>query len=260
MYETIRIENHDGILLLYFNRPDKLNAINEQMYQELDAFFDSLATREQRAKVLILTGEGRAFVAGADIGPYETMTLAAFRAFQRLGRRVMEKMERLDCPVIAAVNGYAFGGGFEIALAADIIVAAENAKFALPEAKLGLLPGGGGTQRLTRAVGPYVARRMICAAETIDARRAYELNIVTEVAPKGEVVAAALALARTINRDCAPLAVSMAKRLMREGMEASLPTALDMEMDSTALLFMTEDKDEGIQAFIEKRAPQFNGQ
>lgn len=260
MYETIRVEEHEGVGLLYFNRPDKLNAINQQMYQELEAFFDSLAASESQIQVLILTGEGRAFVAGADIGPYETMTLAEFRAFQQLGRRVMEKMERLACPVIAAVNGYAFGGGFEIALAADIIIAAENAKFALPEAKLGLLPGGGGTQRLPRVVGPYVARRMICAAETIDAQRAYELNIVTELTPKGEVVDAALALARKMISDCAPQAVSMAKRLIREGMEASLPVALDMEMDSTALLFVTDDKAEGIQAFIEKRAPQFNGQ
>lgn len=260
MYETIRVEDHEGALLLYFNRPQKLNAINEQMYRELDALFESIASGERDPQVLILTGEGRAFVAGADIGPYETMTLAEFRSFQQLGHGVMEKMERLICPVIAAVNGYAFGGGFEIALAADIVIAAENAKFALPEAKLGLLPGGGGTQRLTRVVGPYVARRMICSAETIDAQRAYELNIVTELTPKGEVVGAALALARKIMTDCAPQAVSMAKRLIREGMEASLPVALDMEMDSTALLFVTEDKIEGIRAFIDKRAPEFTGQ
>ncbi len=104
MYETIRIEDHDGVVLLVFNRPDKLNAINEQMYREMDSFFNSLASGEGSAQVLVLTGEGRAFIAGADIGPYQTMTLAEFRAFQRLGRRVMEKMERLACPVIAAVE------------------------------------------------------------------------------------------------------------------------------------------------------------
>jgi enoyl-CoA hydratase len=188
------------------------------------------------------------------------MTLSEFTAFQRLGRRVMEKLERLPCPVIAAVNGYAFGGGFEIALACDIMIADETAKFGLPEAKLGLLPGGGGTQRLPRIVGPYVAKRMLCAAETIDARRAYELNLVTEVTPKGQVVDAALALAQTITARCAPLAVRMAKRLVDEGLQASLPTALSMEMDSTALLFVTADKTEGIAAFVEKRDPEFKGQ
>ena len=260
MYETLRIDARDGIVLLYFNRPEKLNAINGEMFGELEDFFDRIARGEQRADALILTGEGRAFVAGADIHPYQTMTLSEFTAFQRLGRRVMEKLERLPCPVIAAVNGYAFGGGFEIALACDIIIADETAKFALPEAKLGLLPGGGGTQRLPRIVGPYVAKRMLCAAETIDARRAYELNLVTEVTPKGQVVDAALALAQTITARCAPLAVRMAKRLVDEGLQASLPTALSMEMDSTALLFATADKTEGIAAFVEKRDPEFKGQ
>jgi enoyl-CoA hydratase/carnithine racemase len=188
------------------------------------------------------------------------MTLAEFTQFQRTGRAVMEKLERLPVPVIAAVNGYAFGGGFEIALACDTIIASENAKLGLPEAKLGLLPGGGGTQRLARMVGPYVAKRMIMAGETIDARRAYELNIVTEIAPKGEALNAALALARAMRQDCAPLAVRMAKRLIDEGLEASLPTALSMEMDSTALLFVTNDKAEGIAAFLEKRTPNFKGQ
>jgi enoyl-CoA hydratase/carnithine racemase len=256
---TIRIEDHSGIAVLFFNRPDKLNAISPQMYVELQDYFGQIADGTIQIDALILTGEGRAFVAGADIGPYATMTLAEFTEFQRAGRAVMEKLERLPIPVIAAVNGYAFGGGFEIALACDIIIASESAKFGLPEAKLGLLPGGGGTQRLTRIVGPYVAKRLIMTAETIDAQRAYELNIVTEIAPKGEVLNSALSLARTMLQDCAPLAVRMAKRLIDEGAEASLPTALSMEMDSTALLFVTDDKTEGITAFIEKRTPNFTG-
>lgn len=259
-FETIRVEDHAGITVLVFNRPEKLNAINARMYAELGDLIGQLADGTILTEALILTGEGRAFVAGADIEPYATMTLAEFTQFQRTGRAVMEKLERLPVPVIAAVNGYAFGGGFEIALACDTIIASENAKLGLPEAKLGLLPGGGGTQRLARMVGPYVAKRMIMAGETIDARRAYELNIVTEIAPKGEALNAALALARAMRQDCAPLAVRMAKRLIDEGLEASLPTALSMEMDSTALLFVTNDKAEGIAAFLEKRTPNFKGQ
>ena len=258
-FQTIRIEDQSGLAVLVFNRPAKLNAINSQMYAELSDFFGQIADGTVRADALILTGEGRAFVAGADIEPYATMTLTQFTQFQRTGRAVMEQLERLPIPSIAAVNGYAFGGGFEIALACDIIIASENVTFGLPEAKLGLLPGGGGTQRLTRRVGPYIAKRLIMAAQTIDAQRAYELNIVTEIVPKGEALAAALALANTIRRDCAPLAIRMAKRLIDEGLEASLPTALSMEMDSTALLFVTDDKAEGIAAFIEKRAPNFTG-
>jgi enoyl-CoA hydratase/carnithine racemase len=186
------------------------------------------------------------------------MTLAEFSAFQRLGRSVMAQMEQLPLPIIAAVNGYALGGGFEIALACDVIIAAENAKFGLPEAKLALLPGGGGTQRLSRLVGPYIAKRMIFSGEMIDAARAYELRIASEVVVKGEAVNAAVALAEKIVAN-GPLAVRMAKRVIDEGLEASLPTALSLEMDSTAHLFVTDDKVEGIQAFVEKRPSHFNG-
>lgn len=258
--DTIRLEDRAGIAVLTFNRPEKLNAINRQMYGELGRVFDWLAGGTIQADALILTGAGRAFVAGADIEPYATMTLAEFSEFQRLGRAVMAQLERLPLPVIAAVNGYAFGGGLEIALACDIIIASEDARLGLPEAKLGLLPGGGGTQRLARLVGPQVAKRLIMAAETLDARRAYELNIVTEIVPRGEALNRALALAQTIQQNCAPRAVRLAKRLIDEGLEASLSTALSLEMDSTALLFVTEDKVEGIAAFMEKRPPHFKGQ
>jgi hypothetical protein len=156
MYETIHTEIRDQIAILTFSRLDKLNAMNRTVFRELGDFLDRIHSGEQPASVLILTGDGRAFVAGADIDDYVTMTIADFSAFQRYGRGVLEKIECLPCPVIAAVNGYAFGGGFELALTCDIILASENAKFALPEAKLGLLPGGGGTQRLPRIVGLLV--------------------------------------------------------------------------------------------------------
>ncbi len=258
MYETIRIDQRGEIAIMYFNRPDKLNAINGTLYKELSDYLHSLENNDSTS-VLILTGEGRAFVAGADIDDYLTMTLAQFSAFQRLGRSVMAQMEQLPRPIIAAVNGYALGGGFEIALACDVIIASQNAKFGLPEAKLALLPGGGGTQRLSRLVGPYIAKRMIFSGETIDAQRAYELNIATEVVEKGEALNAAFTLAEKILEN-GQLAVRMAKRLIYEGLEASLPTALSLEMDSTAHLFVSDDKHEGIQAFVEKRPPRFSGQ
>ena len=258
MYETIRIEQRGEIAILYFNRPDKLNAINRTVYEEFSDYLRSVEHGDSAGSVLILTGEGRAFVAGADIDDYLTMTLAQFSAFQRFGRSVMAQMEQLERPIIAAVNGYALGGGFEIALACDVMIAAENAKFGLPEAKLGLLPGGGGTQRLARLVGASIAKRMIFSGETIDAQRAYELRIVSEIVVKGEAVNAAVALAEKILAN-GPLAVRMAKRVIDEGLQASLPTALSLEMDSTAHLFVTDDKREGIQAFVEKRPPIFAG-
>ena len=258
MYETIRSEQRGEIAILTFNRPDKLNAINRTVYDEVGDYLQSIE-RDGTASVLILTGEGRAFVAGADIDDYQTMTLAQFSAFQRLGRSVMAQMEQLSRPILAAVNGYALGGGFELALACDVILAAENAKFGLPEAKLGLLPGGGGTQRLSRLVGAGIAKRMIFSGEIIDAARAYELHIASEVAPKGEALNVAIALAEKILAN-GPLAVRMAKRVIDEGLEASLPTALSLEMDSTAHLFVTDDKREGIEAFIDKRPPRFSGQ
>lgn len=258
MYETIRLETRDRLAIITFSRPDKLNAMNATVFRELSDCLRRVEAGEYPAEIVILTGAGRAFVAGADIDGYINISLAEFSAFQRLGRGVMEQLERLPQPVIAAVNGYALGGGFEIALSCDVIIAAENAKFGLPEAKLALLPGGGGTQRLPRLVGPYVAKRLIFSGEIIDARRAYELNLVSEITAPGEALNAALTLAEKMLAN-GPLAVRMAKRLINEGLEASLATALSFEMDATAHLFVTEDKAEGIQAFKDKRPPQFKG-
>lgn len=256
MYTTIQVEQRGRIAVVTLDRAERLNAINRTLYTELGAFFDQVSSAT--ADVVVLTGAGRAFAAGADITDYTTMTLHEFSAFQRLGRSVMERIERLPLPVLAAVNGYALGGGFELALACDVIIASEQARFGLPEAKLALLPGGGGTQRLPRAVGPYVARRLLFSGEIVDARRAYELGFVTEVAPPGQALDATLALAEQILAN-GPLAVRMAKRIVAEGLEAALPTALSLEMDATAHLFLTADKQEGIAAFLEKRPPRFQG-
>lgn len=256
-YSTIRTETKDRVAILRFNRPEKLNPLSATTFREVSHYLDRTQDGQQEAEALVLTGEGRAFVAGADIDDYVDMGLAEYSAFQWLGRAMTDRIQAVSCPVIAAVNGYALGGGFEVALACDIIVASENATFGLPEAKLGLLPGGGGTQR-PRAVGPYVAKRLILSGETMDAVRAYQLGIVTEVVPQGQALAAALNLAQKILA-CGPRAVRMGKRLIGEGLESSLATGLSLEMDSTAHLFVTADKQEGIQAFQDRRPPRFSG-
>src|SRR5690349_17253234 len=163
-YDTIRVEDHENILILYFNRPEKLNAVNARMYTELSAFLDDVGS----AAALILTGEGRAFMAGADIGPYTEMSLQEFTAFQRLGRSVMEKIERLACPVIAAVNGYAFGGGFEIALAADIILQQKTPKSDCPEPSSAFFPAAAAHQPLPRLSGRILPNARIMRPELIN--------------------------------------------------------------------------------------------
>ena len=243
--------------ILTFTREDRLNALDAQTFQDLLVTLDAIET-DREIGVLILTGRGRAFVAGADINGYIDRTVLEYVDFQRLGRLVYDRLERLRQPVIAAVNGYALGGGFELVLVADLVVAADSATFGLPEAKLGLLPGGGGTQRLPRLVGRNKAKELLMTADFITAAEARELGIVNRVVPAEELLPAAHALAdRILQR--APLAVEMAKQLVNDGMEASLATAITQEMGMTATLYATADAREGIAAFIEKRPPRFTG-
>lgn len=257
-YRNLLRQDEGGVAVVTVNRPEKLNALDEATIGELHACFAALAAAPE-VRAVVLTGAGeKAFVAGADVAELSRLSGPELERLAERGQALMWRIENLGKPVLAAVNGYALGGGFEIALACDVIVAAENAKFGLPEAKLGLLPGGGGTQRLARLVGAGIAKRLIFSGETIDAARAYELNIASEIAPKGEAVNAALALAEKILAN-GQLAVRMAKRVIDEGLEASLPTALSLEMDATAHLFVSDDKREGIQAFVEKRPPRFTG-
>ena len=255
--ENITLERDGRKAILTFIREERLNALDAQTFGDLLAALDAIEADPEIA-VVIMTGRGRAFVAGADITGYVDRTTLEYVDFQRLGRLVYDRIERLRQPVIAAVNGYALGGGFELVLAADLVVAADTATFGLPEAKLGLLPGGGGTQRLPRLVGRNKAKELLMTADFMTAEQARELGIVNRVVPADKLMTATHALAdRILQR--APLAVEMAKQLVNDGLDASLSTAITQEMGMTATLYATADAREGIAAFIEKRPPQFTG-
>ena len=247
-----------GIARLTFNRPDKLNALSGEMVAQFEAALDAIAA-DRSVRVVILTGAGeKAFVAGADIGEYRDNRAAAFNAYQFMSRRVFDKLEALPQPTIAAVRGYALGGGFEIALCCDIIVCAASARLGLPEGLLGLSPGGGGTQRLTRAVGKYMASDIMLAARRITGERAFGLGLAAELVADDALPEAALARARAVLK-VAPLAAAEMKRLIRQGPDAALPTALAFEQEVLARLYGTEDGREGIDAFLDKREPNFKG-
>lgn len=256
-YHNLSIARIDGSGVLTFTREAQLNALNSATFHELIAAFAELEA-DPHVQVVVVTGAGRSFVAGADINEYVDRTLLDYVAFQRLGRRMYDQVEGLRKPVIAAVNGYALGGGFELVLVADIVIAAEDAQLGLPEAKLGLLPGGGGTQRLSRLVGRNKAKELLMTCDFISAAEAHRLGIVNHVVPAGELMPFTLDLARRICRR-APLAVQMAKQLVNDGLNASLPSAITQEMGMTATLYATDDAREGIRAFLEKRKPAFSG-
>ncbi len=205
----------DGIAVITINRPDKLNALNTPLLNQLEAVLHDVES-DRQVRVLILTGAGeKAFVAGADIGEYKDQDYAQFVDYQFYARRLFTYLDEFPKPVIGAINGYALGGGFEIALSCDVLIASANAKFGLPEGLLGLCPGGGGTQKLTRAVGRYVAADVLLSARRLSAERAYELGLVAEVVEPGELLNAALAKGQYMLR-VAPLAQREMKRLMLE--------------------------------------------
>jgi enoyl-CoA hydratase len=243
-----------GVRQLLFNRPEKLNALSTPMMTEFDAALDE-AAMDPSVRVLVLRGAGgKAFVAGADIAEYQGDKRPEFIAYQMNSRRVFDKLERLPKPVICAVDGFALGGGFEIALCCDILLVSDTAQLGLPEGRLGLSPGGGGTQRLVRAVGKYAASDLMLAGWRMSGQRAYELGVAAEVTEDLDTAIAARA------RAClkiAPLAQAEMKRLMREGADAPLESAKSFEQEVLFRLYSTADGQEGIDAFIEKRAPVF---
>ena len=253
--EVVLYAERDGIGWITLNRPDKLNALNREVFEGLGA---ALATLEAStsAAVGVLHGSGRAFAAGADIQDYVDISVERYRAFMEVGRAPTDLIGRLTKPVIAAVHGFALGGGFELVLACDLVVAAENARFGLPEPKLGLSPGGGGTQLLPRLVGRTRAYDVLLTGRFLTAQEAHEWGIVNRVVPKEDLLAATAELgAAMVAR--APQALAVIKRIVREGIECPLPSALTLEQDATARLIVTDDAHEGIAAFIEKREPRF---
>ena len=244
--------------VLTFNRPDKLNSISSTVLRELDRRLgEAEAAGEVRA--VVLTGAGpRAFVAGADIAEYADQDHRAFVAYQAESRRLFSWLDAFPKPVIGAVNGYALGGGFELCLCCDLLVATPNARFGLPEGLLGLSPGGGGTQRLTRAAGPFVAADVLLAGRRLSAEDAARLGLVAEVVEPDRLLEAALDRAERVAR-VAPLATRAMLGLVRTAMAAPLEEGLEREQEALAGLHRTDDAAEGIAAFLEKRPPRFTG-
>jgi enoyl-CoA hydratase len=256
--DLVRRERVDSTLLLTFSREEKLNALSTAMLEQLDAALD-VAEGDDAVRVIVLTGAGpKAFVAGADIGEYAEQDHDAFVAYQALSRRTFTRLDVSMKPVVAAVNGYALGGGFEIALCCDVIVASDRARFGLPEGLLGLVPGGGGTQRLTRAVGPFVAADVLLSARRLTADDAHRLGLVAEVVPPEGLREAALAKAEAIST-LAPLATREMLELIRAAADVALEDGLTREQDALARLHRSDDAAEGVRAFVEKRPPRFRG-
>jgi enoyl-CoA hydratase len=254
---TYEVHN-DAIAVLMFNRPEKMNALSTPLLREFEDHLCRIET-DNSIRVVILTGAGeKAFVAGADIAEYADGPAQAFIDYQRSNRRLFDYIEAFPKPTIAAINGYALGGGFEIALCCDVLIASTNARLGLPEGLLGLCPGGGGTQRLTRAVGRYVAADVLLSGRRLSGQRAYELGLAAEVVELEDLLAAALKKADYMLK-VAPLAQQEMKRLIRVGLDGSLPSGLALEQEVLFRLYGSEDGQEGIAAFVEKRDPQFKG-
>ena len=246
----VTLEQKGAVGLITMNRPEALNALNDQVIRELDAVLDQVEERED-ILVAVLTGAGRAFVAGADIGQMSQLTAAQAKEFGVLGNRVFLKLEQLTKPTIAAVNGFALGGGCELAMACDIRLASARAKFGQPETGLGITPGFGGTQRLPRIVGTARAMELIFTAKNISAAEALEIGLVTHVYPPEELLDKAMELAEAIAAN-AQVAVRQSKAAIRRGLQTDMATGAAYESEAFALCFATEDQKDAMRAFLHK--------
>ena len=249
---NVMLEVADQIATVTINRPKSLNALNTETLTELNQCFTELEKRKD-VRVVILTGAGsKSFVAGADISEMVNATPAEGRAMSLLALETFNKLENMPQVTIAAVNGYALGGGCEICMSCDIRIAAENAVFAQPECGLGIIPGFGGTQRLARLIGKGRAKELIFTCDRIDAQEAYRVGLVNKVVPAEELMAACQKMASKILSK-ASYAVSLAKSVINAGMDMDLTNGLKLEADAFAVTFATHDKQEGMTAFLEKR-------
>lgn len=254
----VKYNEEGGIGWLTISRSEVLNALNQDVLNELGSIINKLKGSES-LRVLVITGDGkRAFVAGADIESMNSMAAKDALDFASLGHSVFNKIDQFPKPVIAAVNGFALGGGCELALACDFIIASENAKFGQPEVKLGVIPGFGGTQRLGREIGMRRAKELIYSGRIIDAIEAFRIGLVNKVVSIDSLQSEVNAIANEISSQ-GPFAVSISKKVINEGMNVDLNSALLIERQSFALCFDTKDQKEGCCAFVEKRKPNFTG-
>jgi len=257
-YQTLLVDVKDGVATVTVNRPDKLNALNDQVVADLRAAVAALKA-DPAVKGVILTGAGpKAFVAGADIGNLAQLGVMDGREFALRGQAVLNALETMGKPVLAAVNGFALGGGCELAMACHIRIAGENAKFGQPEVKLGITPGYGGTQRLPRIVGKGRALHLLLSAELIDAQEALRIGLVTKVVPADQLMAEAEKLMRTILAN-GPVAVALTIDAVHQGLEMTLAEGLQLEANLFGLVASTQDMREGLTAFLEKRPARFEG-
>ncbi|HVG21257.1 MAG TPA: enoyl-CoA hydratase-related protein [Blastocatellia bacterium] len=256
-YETLLFERRDRVALITINRPEKRNALNIKTREEGAALLEELSADES-VGVVVFTGAGdKAFIAGADIAEFEGRTAITQRDVMT-GRSLFTAIDTFPKPVIAMINGYCLGGGCELALACDIRIASETASFGQPEINLGIIPGGGGTQRLTRLVGEGKAMELILTGDIIKAQEAYNLGLVNAVVPAADLESRTMEMANRI-AEKSPIALRMAKEAVKLASRSNLDEGLRREVDLFALCFSSEDKDEGVRAFLEKRKPAFKG-
>lgn len=256
-YKNLILEKEENIAILYLNRPQAMNALNAELLKELISALNEIA-EDDMVRAIIITGTGKAFAAGADIKYMQSLNAVDGRTLGQLGQEAFMAIEKLEKPVIAAVNGFALGGGCEIAMASDIRIASEKAKFGQPEVGLGITPGFGGTQRLPRLVGEGIAKEMILTGDMINAEEAYHIGLVNHVYPADELMDEAKKLAKKIASN-APIAVKLSKVAISKGMQTDINTAMAIEADLFGMCFSTEDQKIGMTAFLNKEKPQFIG-
>lgn len=256
--KNILLETGEGVALVTVNRPESLNALNSRVLSELECVLYGLE-QDRGVRAVILTGAGeKAFVAGADIKEMASMTSYQGHQFALQGQRLMLFLEKMTKPVIAALNGYALGGGLELALACDVIYASDNAKLGFPEVTLGIIPGFGGTQNLSRLIGPNRAKELVLSGRIIPAARALEWGIVNELCPQAELRDKVMGLAREMARN-GSLAVGYAKDAIANGLDMTKEDGFRYESSLFGVLFATQDQKEGMGAFVEKRKAEFQG-
>ncbi len=255
MFETIRSEINGNIACVTVNRPKAMNALNSQVLDELYEAFAEIEKNED-VRAVILTGEGKAFVAGADIGEMSKLNSVEAREFSKKGHKLMNFIQNVEKPVVAAVNGFALGGGCELAMACDIRISSDKARYGQPEVGLGLIPGFGGNLRLARLVGPGMAKYLIMTADMIDAQEALRIGLVQKVVPAEELMEEAGKVAGKIAAQ-APIAVKFAKDVINNGFDADLKTASAYEVNAFGVPFASEDMKEGTTAFLEKRKAEW---